>query len=452
MRDRNYLINGDPLRSVLIFAWPIIAGNLFQQFYNLADAAIVGRYVGETALAAVGACYALTNVFICAASGGANGAAVIVSRHFGAARYRDMKTAFYTAVVAFLALSAFLGAFGAAFCRAIMGALNTPPDAIGMAVSYLRVYFFGLPFLFMYNVMSSMFNALGRSGYPLFFLIFSSVLNVGLDLWMVRGLSMGIAGAAWATLISQGVSAALSSAVFLRGLRSFECERPKAFDAFELSDMTRVALPSILQQSSVTIGMLLVQSVVNSFGSAALAGYSSSMRVECICTVPFYGVGAAMTSYTAQNLGAGRPERVRNGVAAGFVILAVSCSLIFAAAHLFAPQMIGIFNDDPSAEALSVGVTSIKWQSCFFIILGIKMLFDGLLRGAGDMFIFTLASLINLLIRVSLSVVLAPRLGIFVVWRVASLGWTVNAVMVIAQYMTGRWKTVFEQKRGRAAA
>ena len=302
--ENDYLIRKKPLPALLLFSLPMVLGNLFQQLYTLADSAIVGRYVGEQALAAVGASYALTNIFICVAIGGGIGASVAVSRYFGAKEYRRMKLALYTACLAFLGVSILLGGLGLGLSRWIMEVLRTPEDVLGISVEYLNIYFLGLPFLFLYNVFSSMFNALGKSRIPLYFLIFSSVFNVALDMVFVTRFDMGVAGAAWATLIAQGISAVLSFGVLLWELRRFPCEKPGVFSRTELMGMTRIALPSILQQSTVSIGMMLVQSVVNSFGSEALAGFSAAMRVESICIVPMTAFGNALSSYTAQNLGA----------------------------------------------------------------------------------------------------------------------------------------------------
>ena len=284
--ENDYLIQRKPMNALFIFALPIIVGNLFQQFYTMADSAIVGRFVGEQALAAVGASYALTNIFICVAIGGGIGASVIVSRYFGAGEYGRMKLAVYTALLAFLGVSVALGGVGLVLSREIMVLLNTPADVLDMAAEYLGIYFLGLPFLFMYNILSSMFNALGKSRIPLYFLIFSSVFNVVLDVILVTRFQMGVAGVAWATLIAQGISAVLSFFVFLRALGKLDGARTGLFDRTELSDMTRIALPSILQQSTVSIGMMLVQSVVNGFGTQILAGFSAAARLESLCIVP----------------------------------------------------------------------------------------------------------------------------------------------------------------------
>lgn len=293
----------------------MMLGNFFQQVYTMADSAIVGRLVGEDALAAVGASYSLTNVFISIAIGGGVGASVITSRTFGAGSMARMKRSVSTALLSFLGISLLLGGVGLSLSRQIMVLLRTPENILDDATTYLNIYFLGLPFLFMYNVLSSMFNALGRSRIPLYLLIFSSVLNVALDIYMVGPLQMGVAGAAWATLIAQGISAVLSFCIFLKELKAYPGSLSgRLFDVGELKNMAKVALPSILQQSTVSIGMMLVQSVVNSFGSQMLAGYSAAMRIESVCIGAHERHGNAISSYTAQNLGAGQPERVKAGL------------------------------------------------------------------------------------------------------------------------------------------
>ena len=236
--EQDYLIKKPPFQALFLFALPIIIGNLFQQTYTMADSAIVGRFVSEQALAAVGASYSLTNIFICVAIGGGMGASVIVSQYFGAQKYDRMKTAIYTASLAFLGLSLLLGIFGLFCSREIMILLNTPADCLSMASEYLRIYFLGLPFLFMYNVFSSMFNALGKSRIPLGFLIFSSLFNIVLDYILVVGGHMGIAGVAWATLIAQGISAVLSMVVLLRILGRMSSPATSMDDTRDTGAMT----------------------------------------------------------------------------------------------------------------------------------------------------------------------------------------------------------------------
>lgn len=278
------------------FSLPMIVGNLFQQAYTIVDSAIVGHYNGEAALAAVGASSALTTIFICVAIGGGIGASVIISQHFGAKRFARMKSAVYTALLTFLAVSVLLAGVGLLCSEQIMTALKTPPDALEIAVTYLNIYFYGLPFLFLYNILSSLFNALGKSRIPLYFLIFSSLLNVVLDWYFVAVLHRGVPGAAYATFLAQGLSAVLSFGVFLLELRRIPERSNGLFRFGELRAMTRVALPSILQQSTVSIGMMLVQSVVNGFGTQILAGFSAAARIESLCIVPMAAISNALSS------------------------------------------------------------------------------------------------------------------------------------------------------------
>ena len=451
--ENDYLIREKPMRALILFALPIIVGNLFQQTYTMADSAIVGRYVGEQALAAVGASYSLTNIFICVALGGGIGASVIVSRYFGARDYKKTITAIFTSLISFLVLSVFLGLAGLSFGKGIMVALHTPADALDMAVEYLNIYFMGLPFLFMYNVLSSMFNALGKSRIPLCFLIFSSLFNIVLDYILVTRFALGVAGVAWATLIAQGISAVLSFIVLLRELHRLDGERHQVFAKEEISPMFRIALPSILQQSTVSIGMMLVQSVVNRFGTEALAGFSAAMRIEAICVVPMAGVGNAISSFTAQNIGAKQEKRVTEGYRAANQLVAVFAVIILLALEIFNRQIIAMFlGDDGTDIAMATGRSYLIFMGFFFCLIGFKMAVDGLLRGAGDMKMFTVANLVNLLIRVAFAKMLAPHYGIAMVWYAVPVGWFVNWLISFSQYRTGKWKNIRKTDTGKTGA
>lgn len=445
--EKDYLLKERPMRALFLFALPMIIGNLFQQFYTMADSMVVGRYVSENALAAVGASYSLTNVFICVAIGGGVGASVLTSQYFGAREYGRMKQSVSTALLTFLAVGLALAALGLAFGREFMVFLKTPEDILDMTVEYLNIYFMGLPFLFMYNVLSSMFNALGRSRIPLYLLIFSSIFNIVLDIYLVRSLGLGIAGVAWATLIAQGISAFLSFLIFLGELRGYpgadtkmESVR-KFYSTEELFTMCRVALPSIFQQSTVSIGMMLVQSVVNSFGPQMLAGFSAGMRVESICIVPMAALGNAMSSYTAQNLGAEQEDRVVKGYRAALCLTAFFALLLCLALELFHFPIIASFlGSDGTMQALETGSSYLRFIGFFFALIGLKMCTDGLLRGAADMKMFTIANLANLSLRVAFAIVMAPRFGIAMVWYAVPLGWLVNFLISYGEYRTGRWR------------
>ena len=439
----DYLITENPLKALIVFAIPMIIGNLFQQAYTMADSAIVGRLVGEKALAAVGAAYSLTNIFISVAIGGGMGASVIVSQYFGHGNYGKLKKTVYTALVTFLVISVMLGVIGLAFSKNIMIAMNTPVEVLDMSVTYLQIYFLGLPFLFMYNVLSSMFNALGKSRIPLYFLIFSSVFNIVLDWVFVADFALDVAGVAWATLIAQGVSVLGSFTVLRKELKKLEGASDGIFEAEELLPMAKIALPSILQQSTVSIGMMLVQSVVNSFGAESLAGFSAGMRIESICVVPMAAVGNAISSYTAQNIGAGQLKRVSKGYVQANKMVIFFGAVICVILELFPTQFITLFlGADGSQVAIATGYGYLVFMGFFFFMIGFKMAADGVLRGAGDMKLFTIANLVNLSIRVIMAMTLAPRFGIAWVWYAVPIGWTANFVISYLEYRTGKWKTI----------
>lgn len=455
------MLTDSPGKSLFFFALPMILGNLFQQFYSTVDSIIVGQFVGEDALAAVGASYSLTTVFIMIAIGGGIGASVITSQYLGAGLYGKMKTSVYTALISFLTVSITLGVFGLLFSLKILSALNTPENILADAILYLDIYFVGLPFLFMYNILSSIFNALGNSRTPLYLLIFSSLLNIVMDLILVGGFGFGIAGAAVATVFAQGLSAVISFCILMRTLKSYVEEKPEEkekgekegqkkeaaepkkrllFDIGMLGNMIKVALPSMLQQSIVSIGMLLVQSVVNGFGSSVLAGYTAGTRIESVCIVPMIASGNAVSTFTAQNLGAGNADRVKKGYLAAVRMVAGFAVIICLALTLFHEGIIRSFLEAGSdAAAFETGNAYLSFIAFFFVFIGLKAITDGVLRGSGDVVVFTLANLVNLGIRVTIAFTMAPHWGVQAVWIAVPMGWSVNYVISFARYLTGKW-------------
>ena len=410
MSKDEYLITDAPLKALTVFAMPMILGSFFQQVYNMADSIIVGQFVGSSALAAVGACAALTNVFICIALGAGVGAGVLVSRYFGAREYGKMKTIVSTSLISFLLLSIVLGVFGFFFANSMMSGLQTPADILDDAVLYLRVYFVGFPFLFMYNILSTMFTSIGESKIPLGLLIFSSILNILMDLWMVAGLGLGVFGAAIATLIAQGISAVFSFLIFFARMQQYKSPFNR-FERQELYSMLRIAVPSVLQQSTVSIGMMIVQAVVNPFGTQALAGYTATMRVENVFSLIFVSIGNAVSPYVSQNLGAGKPQRIKKGYHAALVLDVISSLFL---------------GKDGTAFAYQVSGDYMRWLGYFFIFMGIKMATDGVLRGLGIMRPFLVANIVNLAIRLSVALICAPRFGIAFVWLAVPVGWLAN--------------------------
>ncbi len=436
------LITQPPARSLFFFALPMIIGNLFQQFYNMADSIIVGNLVGEDALAAVGASYSFTTVFIMIAIGGGIGASVLASQYLGAGHYKEMKSSVYTFLITFAVFSTLLAVLGFFINPTVLSLLKTPENILPEAVEYLQIYFAGLPFMFMYNILSADFNALGRSKIPLFLLIFSSILNIVLDFWMVGGLGMGVSGAAAATVIAQGLAAVISFCILMWLLSSYPAEgRTAWFRRDMFATGVKIAVPSIVQQSIVSIGMLLTQSAVNQFGSSALAGYSAGMRLESLCIVPMIATGNAMSTFTAQNLGAGKSERVHQGYHAAYgIIIAFGVVLILVSQLFYRPVLAVFVEQGELAVAFETGTSYFRFIGLFFSILGFKAITDGILRGAGDIKVYMLANLINLAIRVAVAQLCSPVWGIQLIWYAVPMGWTANYLISYCWYRTGNWK------------
>lgn len=435
------MIEDAPGRALLHFAIPIIIGNLFQQFYNMVDSIVVGKFVGEEALAAVGASYAVTNVFIAIAIGGGIGSSVVISQYYGARQTGKMKTSISTALINFAAVGILLSVIGTVFCGGILRGLHTPDNVIKDAGVYLSIYFYGLPFMFLYNIMSSIFNSLGDSKTPLKLLIFSSVFNIILDLILVVGFRKGVAGVAVATLIAQGLSAILSFFILIRKVSGYEAMWDEKYSKSISFKMIRVAVPSIIQQSIVHMGILLVQSVVNGFGSSVLAGYTAGMRFESICIVPMIAAGNAVSTFTAQNMGAEKPERVREGYHAGLkIVLTVSVALIIIF-QIAGTGLLTLFLDAETGKvAFETGLAYLHFEAFFYVMIGAKSCTDGVLRGSGDVAVFTFANLVNLGIRVWFAHVFALVIGVQAVWYAIPMGWTANFVISYTWYRTGKWK------------
>ena len=437
MSKDEYLITDAPLKALTVFAMPMILGSFFQQIYNMADSIIVGQFVGSSALAAVGACAALTNVFICVALGAGVGAGVLVSRYFGARDYGKMKTIVSTSLISFLVLSILLGIFGFCFSHSMMSLLQTPADILDEAVLYLRVYFVGFPFLFMYNILSTMFTSIGESRIPLVLLIFSSVLNIFMDLWMVAGLGLGVFGAALATLIAQGISAVFSFLIFLYRMRRYKCQF-EWFDGQELYSMLQIAVPSVLQQSTVSIGMMIVQAVVNPFGTQALAGYSATMRVENVFSLIFVSIGNAISPYISQNLGAKKYQRIRKGVHSGTYMALLTSVVISGVMVLFGRNILSLFvSGEPEQirQVLDIAYKYLFIMAIFLWVLYLLYVYRSAIQGLGNTLIPLASGIAEFVMRVSVALLLPKLIGEDGIFYAEICAWTSAAVLLFISYM-----------------
>ena len=368
---------GRPAAILWRFTIPMLLSAVFQQLYNVADSVVAGRFVGEDALAAVGASFPITMIFMAVALGSNTGCSVIISQLFGAKETARMKTAVSTSVIAILALSALLTAGGFLFCEPLMRLLGTPENVFADSQLYLNVYIGGLTFLFLYNICTGVFTALGDSRTPLYFLIASSLANIVMDVVFVVCFHMGVGGVAWATFLCQGVASVLAAWTLFRRLRGVPApERHPLFSWRMLGRIARIAVPSILQQSFISVGNLFIQSLVNSFGSAVVAGYSAAVKLNTFALTGFTTLGNGLSSFTAQNIGAGRPERVKQGFRAG-AGMTLCVAVPFIAAFVFAgPQMVRLFLSAPSADALAQGTLFLNIVAPFYVLISLKLAVD----------------------------------------------------------------------------
>ena len=433
-RKKYDMLTDNPGKSLLFFVLPMILGNLFQQFYNITDSVVVGKFVGEQALAAVGASYAITNVFIAIAIGGGIGSSVVISQFLGAGKLAKMKTAVYTTMFNFLGIAAFLAAVGLLFNNRILNLVNVPEDIFSDAALYLAIYFLGLPFLFMYNVQASIFNALGDSKKPLYLLIFSSLLNIVLDMILVIIFKQGVRGVALATLIAQGISAVISFLLLMRKLKGYHAEEPVRLYSGEMAvSMVKIAVPSTLQQSIVQIGILLVQSVINSFGSTAIAGYSAGMRIESLSIVPMLAMGNAMSTFTAQNMGAGNRARAKKVLFAGSVMmLCVAICLTFLILSAGGP-LIALFG--VTEESTAIGASFFRSIAGFYTVYGFAMAFRGFLEGCGDVLYSSIAGIAALASRILISYLCVSVWGNMVIAYAEGISWILLLALYLVRFL-----------------
>ncbi len=442
------LTEGKPSKKLFWFSIPLLLSVAFQQLYQMADSMIVGRFAitpeaGELALAAVGASYPITQLFVAVATGVNIGTSVLVSQLFGAKRYLRMKTAISTALITTAVIALLLTLVGALATDAMMAALQTPENIFQDGSLYLRVYVFGLLFLFIYNVCTGIFNAMGDSRTPLILLILSSVSNVVLDLIFVAVFHWDVAGVAWATFIAQGAAGILALILLLRRVRSFDTGGHfLLFSPDMLRRLTNYAVPSIAQQSFVSVGNVIIQYFVNLCGATVIAGYSAATKVNMFALTCCMSFASGLSSYVAQNIGAHKLDRIGPGLKAG-ALYSIGLALVFTAIYLpFSDVLIGLFLPAGSAS----GVTDVARQYLyilvpFYIIVCIKFVCDSVLRGAGAMRPFMVTTFSDLILRVGFSAILYNLMGSEIgIWLSWPIGWFLGSSISVFFYKRGVWK------------
>ncbi len=435
------LTQGSPAKVLWMFTIPMFVSVIFQQMYNIADSVVAGKFAGEDALAAVGASYPITMIFMAVAVGSNIGCTVVISQLFGAKRFGELKTAVTTTLLSSTVISCILMALGLIFCRPMLSGLQTPANIFDDGALYLNIYIGGFLFLFLYNVSTGIFTSLGDSRTPLYFLIGSSLGNIALDLIFVIVFHWGVAGVAWATFLAQGAACILALAALKKRMKTvLSEERAPLFSWDMLKRISVVAVPSILQQSFISVGNLFIQSLVNSFGSSVIAGYSAAVKLNTFTITSLTTLGNGLSSFTAQNIGAGKTERVKSGFKAGLGMGLLAVTAFFAVYWFFPEAVMHIFMEESGGLAMQTGTEFLKIVSPFYIVIMGKLIADGVIRGAGCMKQFMIATFTDLILRVMLSYILAVPMGSAGIWLSWPIGWSIAAVISIGFYLQGRWK------------
>ena len=432
---------GKPSIVLWKFCLPLFGSIIFQQLYNIADSFVAGKFVGEDALAAVGNSYEITLIFIAFGFGCNIGCSVIVSRLFGAKQYKDLKTAVYTTLIASSVLCVVLMIAGLLLGKPLLHLIHTPANVFADSWLYLKIYIWSLPFVLFYNVATGIFSALGDSRTPFIFLACSSTANIFMDILFVTAFDMGVAGVAWATFICQGISCILAVMCVFKRFAGIKTEgKIPVFSWLLLKDISVIAVPSILQQSFISVGNVIIQGIINGFGSGVMAGYAASVKLNNLVITSLTTLGNGISNFTAQNLGAEKPERVKEGFRAGVKLVWIIC-VPLVLLYLFAGKyLVYVFLDTPSEAALSTGITFLRILSPFYFVVSLKLVSDGVLRGAGMMKKFMIATFTDLILRVVLAKALSIPFASTGIWLAWPIGWIIATVMSVIFYISGSWE------------
>ncbi|MEG0763184.1 MAG: MATE family efflux transporter [Oscillospiraceae bacterium] len=443
MADMTDMTCGEPSALLRRFTLPMLGSVIFQQLYNITDSVVAGKFAGVDALAAVGASYPITMIFMAIATGYNIGVSVIISRLFGARDIKALRSSVSTAFIAMFTGVAVLTPVGLFTASLMLRALGTPENIMKDAAVYLNIYIMGLVFLCLYNICTGIFTALGDSKTPLYFLIGSSLANIGMDILFVAAFNMGVSGVAWATFICQGAASLLAAISLAKRMRTLKCEEKYSrFSKKQLQNIMYIAIPSILQQSFISVGGLFIQRLVNGFGSDVVAGYAAAVKLNTFAINGFSTLGNSLSAFTSQNIGAKQVKRVEKGFRAG-IGMALLIALPFVLIYFFAGNaMMNIFMDKTAgAGAMAVGMEFLKIVSPFYLLICVKLMADGVLRGSGAMRPFMIATFADLILRVILAFILAnTNLGATGIWLSWPLGWIIATGITVVFYKRGSWK------------
>ena len=450
--DPNTLTEGPIWKKILLFALPILVGNIFQQFYNAFDSWVVGRFIGDTALAAVSSSGSLIHMFVGFFNGVAMGAGVIIARFFGAQDEKNMRVAIHTDVAFGLTAGVLLTILGVTFSPTILRWMDTPESVMPQSVAYFRFYFCGAIFTVMYNIFVGILHAVGDSKHPLYYLIFSTCVNIVLDLLFVAVFKWGVGSAAIATTISQGVSAVLCCIRLLRVKEPYQLKiREIRFDFSCLKSIVRFGLPSGIQNSVIGIANLVVQTNINAFGAAAMAGCGAHAKIEGFAFLPVTCFSMALSTFVGQNLGARKHDRVKKGIGFGIACSCIMAELIGICSYIFAPQLVAFFNDAP--EVVDYGTQHMRTICLFYCLLAFSHCAAAIMRGAGKATVPMVTMLVCwCLIRVSYITVAVRFVNQLTTVSFAyPLTWSLSSIMFLCYLLKGDWIHTFDKIEAKKA-
>lgn len=441
------MTKGNTTRLLVNFMLPMLLGNLFQQLYNFVDSMIVGKFVGADALAAVGATSAINFLFFSLCNGLASGIGIVISQYFGAERDDDVRNTIGNAVY-IMGLSAFvMTVLGIILAKPVLAFLRTPSNILGSSAEYMIIISSGIIFISSYNCVSAILRAVGDSKSPLYFLILSCFVNIGLDLLFVYVFRMGVAGAGIATILSQLIAALGSFLFALKTNIYFKLKKKDlSYNKIIVARSVKIGVPLAFQSSLIAISCVALQSVVNTFGSAVVAAFTATSRIEQLVQQPFNSLGMAVSTFTGQNVGAGNEARVKKGLWTGMAIMALFVMVYLPSAQFGGEFFISLFVND--AEVIALGGNALKITSWFYVFLGMIYVARGMLNGAGDAIFAFVNGFVEMFGRICFArpFTMIPGVGVWGVWLATGMTWCVTGIISLLRYLQGKWKVNVPKK------
>ena len=437
------MTSGSPIKLILMFAAPMLFGNIFQQMYNLVDSTVVGRFVGSSALAAVGASSQIVMFTMCLCFGLTNGAGIIISQCFGAAEYKQLRETIGSVICVISVIGAVIMSLGIICAPVFLRFVNAPEEIMSNAVKYMRIVMLGTPFSMAYNGCSAILRNMGDSKTPLLMLILSTIINILLDVLFVVVFNASVGGVAFATMIAQAVSAILCIIYMYKRKSELHLEGLKfTTDKQSVKLIFKTGVPTALQSCMISLGVLSVQRLINSFGTQAMAAYTASTKIDSVAIMVVVTMGMALAVYSGQNIGAGRTDRIESGLYKTLALVLAYCGLMALIMTVFGRQLLSIFLDPSEAgEALNIGTQYLHIIGIAYFMAGIMRCYLNVVHGTGDVNISMLTGLVELVTRVIASYILVKPLGLTGLWIAIPISWGIGSLIPLIRYYSGRWKT-----------